>query len=74
VLNVVGSGGVEKESCVGWGIPDGGSSLFFSLFSCVFFFSLFLFSRFYVSSSVSDDGGAAIEGGAAGASHGGLGS
>jgi len=74
VLTAAGSGGVEEESRGGRGIPDGGSSLFFSLFSCVFFFSLFLFSCFYVSFSVSDDGGAAVDGSAAGASGGGLGS
>jgi hypothetical protein len=50
VLIAASSGGVEEESRGGRGIPNGGSSLFFSLFSCVFFFSLFMFSCFYVSS------------------------
>ena len=74
VLTATGSGGVEEESRGGRGIPDSGSSSFFSLFSRVFFFSLFMFSCFYISSSVSDDGGATVDGGAAGASGGGLGS
>ena len=33
VLTTAGSGGVEEKSCGGRGIPDDGSSLFFSLFS-----------------------------------------
>jgi len=64
VLTAAGSGGVEEESHGGQGISDSGFSSFFSMFACVFFFSLFLFSCFYVSSSISDDGGAAVDGGA----------
>ena len=74
VLTAASGGSVEEESCSGWRILDGGFSSFFSLFSYVFLFSLFLFSRFYISSSISDDGGATVDGGVVGANGGGLGS
>jgi hypothetical protein len=74
VLTAASGGSVEEESCSGWRILDGGSSLFFSLFSYVFLFSLFLFSCFYISSSVFDDGGATVDGVVIGANGGRLGS
>ena len=70
---MAGGGGVEEESRSGRGISDRGSSLFLTLFSYVFLFSLFLFSCFYVSSSISNDRGVVVDGSVASASGGGLG-